>query len=517
MDYFFPTAIIIIIGLIGFLAAVAAWQQIRGEFAPLEHLRRFFKDGQGALQALGQENLYSTTAAEWLRANGIPQESHAADHLLAVWGGWLAQRLPTLGELHSLSARRERGRGAARWSTGIVAVLLVCGVAGTLVAIHPVLSRFNIQVDASGTVQDAAKSAENVMSMIHQLGNSFWPSIVAITFTLLIVMARSGYNHAAFLLGRELDRFTVDSLLPAFRLRTVGEEFIDTQVKLGSLADSIERRDRDFADAIQALPDIIKEMRNAGAELRSAAKQVATAASRLSTDASGVINGLASHLGEDGALVRSVLGFKQSVDRNQEAAQLLAAASKGLENTTRTFTDVVEHVPRALEKGCTDAIGKFTEQSREAAEVTRKNIADTVGSAVAPLNESAAKIQAIKGEISAVLAEGKTALDAAGVQFHRNTDAAETQLKTNVGAMVQSLVDDSTLRLNSTQDRVNDSLQALTTLVDQAVRVSPAVTPFYAAQISSGTNEVAESIVGHEAEDADVETDSKEKKPWYRF
>ena len=517
MDYFFPTAIIIIIGLVGFVAAVVAWQQIRGEFAPLEHLRRFFKDGQGALQALGQENLYSTTAAEWLRANGIPQESHAADHLLAIWGGWLAQRLPTLGELHSLSARRERGRGAARWSTGIVAVLLVCGVAGTLVAIHPVLSGFSIQVDANGTVQDAAKSAENVMSMIHQLGNSFWPSIAAITFTLFIVLVRSGYNHAAFLLGRELDRFTVDSLLPAFRLRTLGEEFIDTQVKLGSLADSIERRDRDFADSIQALPDIIREMCNAGVELRSAAKQVATAASRLSTDASGVINGLAAHLGEDGALVRSVLGFKHSVDRNQEAAQSLAAASKALENTAKTFTDVVEHVPRALEKGCTDAIGKFTEQSRVAAEETRKSISDAVGNAVAPLNESASKIQTIKGEISAVLADGKTALEAAGIQLQRSTAAAENQLKTNVGVMVQGLVDDSTLHLESTQKKVNNSLQALTALVDQTMRASPAVTPLYTSQSPGGTDEVAESISGHEAEDADAGTDSKPRRPWYRF
>lgn len=458
MDSHLPNVAIIVIGAVGVLSALVAWLQLKKEFIPLARVKGFFLDGKGPLQSLDSDRQYITRPAEWLRDQQIALDSHAADYLLGVWGGWLAGRLPTLGELHSLSARRERARSPARGATGVAAVLLVCGVAGTLLAIHPVLDRFTIQINPDGSIQDASKSAEKVMFMIHQLGNSFFPSIWAIGFTLLIVAVRSVYHRTAFHLGRELDRFAVDCLLPAFRLPTLGEEFADTQVRLSSLADAVTRRDADFAEAVKSLAGIVKDIRAAGPELSKAAKEVAAAASRLSSDATVLVNGLTEHLGAGGALVKAISGFKESVSRNGEAAKTLAGNSKKLEETTRTLAGAVKYIPDALEKGCADAITSVADRVETAVGKAGRDMAAEVRLATAPLKESAAKVleassdlqangRNARAEIATAANDGRAVLETAAARVSASADAVVTRLTNSFGVELENSITKSIANL----------------------------------------------------------------------
>ena len=503
MEYIISTLVVGGIGLAGFVGALLAWQQLSGERIALGTLRGFFQNGQGPLHAL-QEKFYSTLAVEWLLEKSVPQDSHAADHLLAAWGGFLANHLPTLGELHTLSARRERARTPARFSGGVATVLLVCGVAGTLVAIHPVLSGFTIQVNTDGTVQDASRSAENVMGMIHLLSKSFYPSIAAIVGTLIIVLTRSFYQRAAFELGRELDRFAVDSLLPAFRLRTLGEEFADTLVKLGSLADAVGRRDAEFASAVSSLAQVVTDMRSAGPELRDAAKQVATAATGLAKDATSVVSGLAASFGSNGALVKSISGFEKSVTRNSEAVAALNTASKKLEDTTRTLAGVVQHVPGALEKGCAAGIAQFSDQTRQAVHEATRDVTTALNQVVSPLNSTTVALkeatqeiktnsQSTQKEISATLSAGKAALDQSVAHFVQSEGAAASSLENLAGFAARAAdlpppdqlmeaanrVTKSSATLGAASERLNATASYLEALASAAASQPRARKPWY--------------------------------------
>jgi hypothetical protein len=280
------SCVITLIGMIGIASALAAVGEVLREFKILEKAKGFLQGTEGG------SHLHSETSpSNWLKERGVDTDSHARDQLETVWSGWRAQRIPTLGELHVLALRRERSRSSARISGGIAASLLICGIAGTLWAVHPILSGFKIEMRPEGTVQEASRSAETVLAMVHGLGTAFWPSLAAMLSTLAVVFFRGLYLNKANQLARALDRFACDDLFPLFRLPTLTEQMDDVKKEFFDLALRIDARDKEFVTAVGTLKQIVEGLRESAPALANAAHNVEKAFERLSTETNS-INGI---------------------------------------------------------------------------------------------------------------------------------------------------------------------------------------------------------------------------------
>lgn len=261
-----------LVGMIGIACALVAVGGVLKELKILERVKGLLEGSES------RSHLHSeTSSSNWLKENGIEADSHVKDQLETVWSGWRAQRIPTLGELHVLALRRERSRSSARTSGGIAASLLICGIAGTLLAVHPILSKFTIKSALDGSVQEATRSAENVMAMVHGLGTAFWPSLAAMVSTLAVVFFRGLYVNKANQLARALDRFACDDLFPMFRLPTLGEQLHEVKKEMSDLVLKIDERDKAFATAVGAMKQIVEGMHESAPVLAKAAHNLANA------------------------------------------------------------------------------------------------------------------------------------------------------------------------------------------------------------------------------------------------
>ncbi|MCX6873456.1 MAG: hypothetical protein NTW21_06560 [Verrucomicrobia bacterium] len=402
------------IGLLGIVAGVVACRRVFAE-------GRILDRGEDALTgSLPSLDLDTTDPVTWLASNDLPKDSHFGDHLLSVWGGWLGERVPTLAELHSLSARRERRRLSARISGGITALLLICGIAGTLLCIHPILRAFTILKDADGNVViDPAEAQE----IIRSLGSAFLPSLTALVATVLVAILRGMYLQSTSGLAWRLDRFAVDQLFPMFKPKRFGAELTAVHSKLSRLVDRMAERDRDFAEAIGILGKAAQDLKDSGPRLKAASDRITNAADRLANETESMTKALDTHLGENSALVNGTHSINEILGTCVDAANQLreggttlatslAEASGKFETARTQLGTAVAEIPQQIQQGCDLGSKTLSEANQRATRDAATAIAKATEAAALGINSSYAK---------------------AGEVFTRAASEASTQAATAIG------------------------------------------------------------------------------------
>lgn len=342
------------IGMLGIVAGIVACRRVTYEVKTLDK-------GEDALTATHSLQAPDTTdPVEWLATNDLPKDSHFGDHLLSVWCGWIGERLPTLAELHSLSARRERRRLSARISGGITALLLICGIAGTLLCIHPILNSFTIARDADGNVLIDPSVAQE---LIRSLGSAFLPSLTALAFTVLVAIFRGAYMQATTGLAWRLDRFAVGQLFPMFKPKRFGSELTEVHLKLSRLVDRLHERDQKFGEGVEIFGKAAMDIKEAGPKLKTASDRITNAADRLASETESMTKALESCLGKDSSLVKGNNSLHEILVVCQETAKdlrngsivlttSLAEISNKFEKAGTQFDTSIADIPTKIQQGC---------------------------------------------------------------------------------------------------------------------------------------------------------------------
>jgi hypothetical protein len=342
------------IGLLGIVAGVVACRRVFAEGQTLDK-------GEDALTAsLPSVDLNSTDPITWLASNALPKNSHFGDHLLTVWRGWLGERVPTLSELHNLSARRERRRLSARISGGITALLLICGIAGTLLCIHPILQAFTIPITDKGEVLIEPLVAQK---LIRSLGSAFLPSLTALVATVAVAILRGIYLQSTTGLAWRLDRFAVDQLFPLFKPKRFGAELTEVHLKLSRLVDRLEERDREFGVGFEIFGKAALDLKESGPRLKAASDRITNAADRLASEAESMTKALNTHLGENSTLANGTRSISEILGTCLDAANQLreggVTLATSLAEAAGTFATArnqlgaaVGEIPTRIQQGC---------------------------------------------------------------------------------------------------------------------------------------------------------------------
>lgn len=275
-------------GLTGFVATVRSLQRLAAEARNLREGLRAFSKLDGA------DKTWHEGPKAWLSKQPIEPDSHFGDYTRAVWGGWLHGRIPSLDELRSMSRRRELSSLANGISKGVVALLLIVGIAGTLLAIKPILGGFEISVSAMGETEDAALSAEKVTLMIHRLGTSFLPSLIALVATVLVSVTRGLYLQRSSRLSHDLDMFALEELFPRFRAPSITQDFQEIHVGFIRLSDQMQRRDDRFGESVERLAEVVAGLEKVAPALRDATKKLQSAKKEFISSANTGIEDLQS-------------------------------------------------------------------------------------------------------------------------------------------------------------------------------------------------------------------------------
>ena len=353
------------IGALGIIAGIVACRRVFAEIKTLEK-------GEDALTGeISSSDLDSTDPVTWLASNDLPKDSHFGDHLLSVWCGWVAERVPTLAELHNLSARRERRRLSARISGGITALLLICGIAGTLLCIHPLLEAFTIPINDNNEVVIEPLVAQK---LIRSLGSAFLPSIVALSCTVLVAILRGMYLQTTTGLAWKLDRFAVAQLFPKFKPKRFGSELTEVHLKLAHLIHQLEERNEKFSEGVEMFGQAALNIKESGPKLKAASDRISSAADKLAKETESMAKSMDTHLGENSALIRGTNSIKEILvtcedtarqlrDGGTALAKALAEASVTFETARTQLTTSVAAIPMQIEQGCESGSKRLIEAS----------------------------------------------------------------------------------------------------------------------------------------------------------
>lgn len=348
----------------GCLAAIRCWAAVSRE-------RRKIKEAQSALTA--DENWEGAFAqnevelSKWLRNRGINKESCIADFIRACWSAWLGGRAISLTELHVLVARRERARISARISAGIAGLLLVVGIVGTLSSVHPILKEFQLHVSASGESEEVAKSTNKVNSLINNLGDAFWPSLIALGGTVAVVFCRGLYALSVHRFTLDLDQFAIRSLIPRYRPSSITEEYTEVKKILSGLSEDISRREEGFEYIVKNLQELVTSITPAVEALKATAEQSDDAAKKLTARSKSIADGITRNLGKNSPMYQAVSGFEGIFERTTQAIDSLASkVSLISEENNENQGNFVKVVNKLSSK--VDAIGSEHEKQKKEVE-----------------------------------------------------------------------------------------------------------------------------------------------------
>lgn len=477
-----PTTLVLseAVGLIGAIGAVSAFAAIRGirlESLRLERAEQLFLDGEAVHSAFSSQ----PDSDVWLSSNGIDPDSHVGDYIGTVWRLRKANRFASLAELVPLFLIRERSRWSAIVAGGIGATLLICGIAGTLWAIHPILSEFKIGQRSNGEVADSAQSADNVADTIHSLGEAFAPSLTAMTCTLLVALFRGIYSQRAYKLRRRLDKFAHETLLSFFREKTIGEELDGLQVRLSYLVDMMEQRDASFAVSRDALAEAIKDLRSVAPELRKASEKAVEATNNFAKGLDEFSDTLGHHMGSKSALVKAINRFGLAADVTNDGAITLSKTAAQVTELCRTGSSAIDNSASVLEK----AVATLPEQIRLGWEKGGEAI----------ISESAKIIHAASSEVAAnvgtmmtetITAAGRPVVEAmqkgvlsaeeAALSIQQTVGIGIRQLQSNIASAGNLIVEKGREAALETSRTINDELTiASSVLQSSAQKVDTAV------------------------------------------
>jgi len=319
---FIWSAVALGLALLGCASAFLGWWAIGKERSSIRRAKTSLTADEAWEGAFTTDEI---GLSKWLRIRGIGLDSCIADSIRACWSAWLGGRATALTELHVLVARRERARGSARLSAGIAGLLLVVGIVGTLSSVHPVLKAFQFQVSPSGELQEVAQSTALVNALVNNLGDAFWPSLIALGGTVLVVVCRGCYALSLHQFTLQLDRFAISSLIPRYRPSSIAQEYTEVKRILSDLSDSISRREEGFSSVVEELHKLVKSVTPAVEALKVSAEQSDEAAKNLSARSKSIADGITRTLGPNSAIYKALSGFEGIFDRTNQALESLTS------------------------------------------------------------------------------------------------------------------------------------------------------------------------------------------------
>jgi hypothetical protein len=362
-----PELIAFFIGALAFagvVSSIIATHSVEKEDAQLKLL------SDSMMEPTTWVKVYEMPAVDWLKQTGILAESHAADQLKAIRGCWGCGMLPSLGELHSLVARRERSRKSVRFASGLAASLLIIGIAGTLLGIHPLLTKFSINPTADGTI-DASKNAQQVMDLVAGLGKAFLPSLTALFGTICIVLFRGFYVRSAQKLASRIDGFVVESLFPAFKPKSQEEVMGGVKQGIASLAGGIEARDNHFSKAVTEFGKIVESLKSVAVELNKTARLVSTAADNLGTNSESVSAALDRNFGGASVILKAVSMVSDYASEASTQYKAIGESSVELKNAIAAQSEILTAASEEIKKSTNSASRRMSNSAEKLAETAK--------------------------------------------------------------------------------------------------------------------------------------------------
>lgn len=391
------------LGAAGLFAASWAVYQLRRE-------RRALAYGRAALRDLSVPSDTSFDYRDWLAGQGLRvNDSHFAEHLLAAADSSRSGRALSLRELHEVSARREGRRPAARFAEGVIALLLVVGIAGTLLAIKPLLGNFSLVVTGAG-LTEVSDNLVRATRLIRSLSDAFVPSLVALGATVLVAVMRGVYVYRRWHLAGELDRFDLEDLLQRFPPPSVTREMNEIRAQLAELVArmlSSQQKVTQFVTGLSQsaarfhgdVPDLVAASLRADKAVNGMAGGLADLALRLDTHF-GPGSPLLARLDQVGTCAADMQAAAAQVRSNGD---LLAQALRDSHHLLKVTADNLPEQLRAAGQDAGAAIGTATASAVTAA---CRTTVQELQSAAQPVRDAAAAVatadQALRSDLTTI-------------------------------------------------------------------------------------------------------------------
>lgn len=444
---------ILTIAATGCIAALHSWTRISAE-------QKGIKDADSKLisddvwnDAYPHDKLKLAT---WLRQNGIKPNSHLGDFIRTCWSAWLGGRPASLTELHVLVARRERSHKATRLSAGIAALLLVCGIVGTLSAVKQVLEKFQIQVAVEATIQteadgqqtdalsetadqleaeepdrDAAlveENAKKVNELIQDLGGAFYPSLLALLGTIVVVSCRGIYSLSLHRFTLDLDRFAVDTLIPRYRVPSLSEQYQEVKATLASVSENMFHREGRFLGAVEQLEKLVTGISPSLNGLDAAATSTKEATEVLTSGAKSITEALNRNLGAKSPIHRAVKGLDLVFEKTEKSLGNLSSIVEGIGESNRASQEKLGSAIQTLGQSI-ERIGKEHQSLQSEASGALKDFKeslDDIPAAIQATGEKAveAGITIVKASIEELNGEQKKWYAASAEDLKASTTAS---------------------------------------------------------------------------------------------
>lgn len=419
---------ILIATAVGCIAALHSWTRISKEIEGVKKAETALTVDAAWEDAYPHDKLQ---LAAWLRAKGIKPDSHLGDFMRTSWSAWLGGRPASLTELHVLVARRERSYRSTRLSAGIAALLLVFGIVGTLSSIKPVLQDFQFSVAAESNPvaaggdtetggnnqqigeQEPGRDADSVAantdlvnSLIHNLGNAFWPSLLALIGTIIVVSSRGVYSLSLYKFTLELDRFAVDTLIPRYRVPSLSEQYQEVKATLASVTESLLHREGRFHEAVESLENLVGGIAPSLSGLEAAATDSKDASAALTSKATSITDSLNRHLGTESPIHRAIAGFENIFEKTEVSLGNLSLVIEGigqsntstrkeLETAVQTLSQSVGRIAenhQSHQSEATAALTEFKASMTGIPELIKNTNAKAIGNGMDTINSTVAQL-----------------------------------------------------------------------------------------------------------------------------
>jgi len=478
MDGSAPIVIAIFVGLIGMVGLFAAGRAAY----EIGRERAVLRRGQAALRDLPMPVDAGFDYRSWINDRGAEiSDSHFGDHLRAASDASKSGRAVSLHELHEVSARREARRIWARLSGGVTALLLVCGIAGTLAAIKPVLEGFNLQASPAGITQ-GAENADQATKMIQSLSRAFLPSLVALVLTVFVAVTRGFYAHRRGELAGELDQLDMEDIFPRFPPPSVSRELDQVRAQLGDLTTQMLASQRNLDGFVAKLTGAATGFGNDAPPLRAASQQFADAAADLGPKLDKLISALDQHLGQQSPVVRQ---FAQMHSVGQEvktaAAEMQMAGavmSKHLMNSHKLLLKVADELPEQIKAGCQKASSIIADKTAAAIEAAGADAVQALDAAAEPIRRAAdrvAKADAdLRTDVVKTVNNGVQSIDKRCIDTSAEIKAAGQTMTQSVATTLQQQAARMDQRVAAMEtafaQALADALSSLTPMHDATVK-----------------------------------------------
>ncbi|QQL43759.1 coiled-coil domain-containing protein 22 [Sulfuriroseicoccus oceanibius] len=478
------------VGVIGMVAALIAWRAIAVERDALRKAKRALVLDSNWKGAFAEND---EAFERWLKEREINQQSHVSDAARTAWTSWYIGRPTSLSEFHSASVKRERARKSLRIASGIATSLLVLGIVGTLLAIKPILAAFRIKTTANGELQGVADSANLVSEMIQSLGGAFTPSLVALGFTLLVLLCRGFYSIALHSFIIDLDRFTQGTLLTRFRVEPLHLQLSGVTDQVKELTDEVGERERKFEEVIKGLRDLLGTIAPAMALLRDGVGQAHTAARSLSDSSSSLNNSLTDTFGEKSPLHNAITGFNDTLDTLAKSVSGISSEATKSNKRVAKSIDNFETTLRDIESALSDIPSRI----ENATEIAASEVFNQVGAKVSKVAEKFENdTKATLADVTKKQSESIEELRTASHKLAESADQVASKV-TSANQLNRELVGDlkTTVKeqLNDVHTKLDANATTMQTVVAEA-KESRATLEGTAARLADENEQLSEKI-----------------------